>query len=483
MSENYNADTDWTGRPAVPLFGRREILTPVEFITRENLPEILNIAIAIHMENAAAIDYLYRYVRGEQPILFRKKKVRPEINNKVCENHASAIAQFVASYFLGEPITYTRRGEREQASAAIAQLNDYMYFEDKATHDNELANWMSVCGVGYRMVLPDRLSGDRDDYAPFELDTLDPRCAFVVYHSGFGHRRMMGVHVVFPTDDAIPVTPIYCGYTATHYFEYRNGDILKWEPHMLGDVPIFEYRLNPERMGSFEAAIPMLDAINKVTSNRVDGLEQYVQAFLKFKNCDIDDSDVAKLGQLGAIKIKSTEGMDCDVDTVTHELNQSQTQTLVDYLYDQVLVICGVPTTKKGGTSTSDTGAATYLRDGWAQTEMRARGTEALFKKSEREFLRLVLNIIKRLDGFDLNLSEVECKFTRRQNDNLLTKTQSLLHMLEAGLAPEVAIATCGLFNDPMDVTAQSTEYLRKWDYIPMDIETPNADTHGGENE
>lgn len=46
--------------------------------------------------------------------------------------------------------------------------------------------------------------------------------------------------------------------------------------------------------------------------------------------------------------------------------------------------------------------------------------------------------------------------------------------MLEAGLNPEVAVATCGLFNDPMDVVAQSREYLRKWDYKePQEADPP----------
>lgn len=51
--------------------------------------------------------------------------------------------------------------------------------------------------------------------------------------------------------------------------------------------------------------------------------------------------------------------------------------------------------------------------------------------------------------------------------------------MLEAGLNPEVAIATCGLFNDPMDVTAQSKEYLRKWEHrepVPQDTEPTEDD-------
>lgn len=451
------------------LFGRKEILTAVDEITKDNLMEVLNKALAIHSFNASQIDYLYRYMRGQQPILFRKKKVRPEICNKIVENHASEIALFTSGYFLGEPVTYVRRGEREGSSEAITVLNDYMFCEDKSSHDKEMSTWMATCGLGYRMALPDRDEEDEDG-SPFELDTPDPRTTFVVYHSGFGHKRMMGVRIIYREPSPGVLNRMYCGYTKTHYFEVVDGALKVWKPHRLNDIPIFEYRLNQARMGSFEPAIPLLDAINNIMSNRVDGLEQFVQSFLKFKNCELDENGVKMINKLGAIFIKSVEGLDSDVDLVSQELNQEQTQTLVDYLYDQVLVICGMPTTTKGGTSTSDTGQAVFLRDGWSQCEARAKDTELLFKRSEKEFLKLVLHIIRENKDFDLKLSEIECKFTRRQHDNLANKTSALLAMLQAGLAPEVAIATSGLFNDPMDVTEQSREYLRKWEYKPLEL-------------
>ena len=449
------------------LFGRQEILTAVDEITKDNLLDVLHKALGVHAFNASQIDYLYRYMRGQQPILQRKKNVRPEICNKIVENHAAEITQFTSGYFMGEPVTYVRRGEREAASAQISRLNDYMFFEDKASEDKDLATWMAICGVGFRMVLPDKRE-DADE-SPFEIDTPDPRTTFVVYHSGFGHRRMMGVRIIYREKQVGVFDRLCCGYTKTHYFEVLNGALTKWQPHILGDIPIYEYRLNMSRMGSFEAAVPLLDAINNIMSNRVDGLEQFVQSFLKFKNCEIEDKDVSKIGKLGAIFIKSADGMDSDVDLVSQELNQEQTQTLVDYLYDQVLVICGMPTSTKGGKSTSDTGQAVFLRDGWSQCEARARDTELLFKKSEKQFLKMVLHIIQQTQDFDLSLAEVDCKFTRRQHDNLQSKTQALLAMLNAGLAPEVAIATSGLFNDPMDVTQQSAEYLKKWEPVQME--------------
>ena len=453
------------------LHGRREILTPVDSITQANVVKVLAEALAVHQQNSQEIDYLYRYVRGDQPILKRKKTVRPKINNKVCENHAVEIANFVAGYFMGEPVVYVRRGDTQSASEEVQTLNDYMFYEDKASHDKDMATWMSIGGVGYRMVLPDRYASEEDD-SPFELDTPDPRFTFVVYHSGFGHRRMMGVRQVFRKKDEDNIEMVCCGYTATHYFEVKDGQLLKWEPHVLGDIPIFEYRLNMYRMGSFEPAIPLLDAINAVASNRLDGLESFVQSFLKFKNCEVDQEAIKQLEALGAIMIKSTDGVDGDVEILSQELNQTQTQTLVDYLYDQVLAICGLPITKGGSGSVDATGQAILLRDGWQQTETRARDTELLFKRSEKQFLRLVLRIVRETRDISLSLSEVECKFTRRQHDNLLAKTQSLLQMLQAGLHPEVAVATCGLFNDPMDVVAQSKDYLRKWEYIDEEPES-----------
>lgn len=445
------------------LFGRREILTPVDEITKENVVEVLNKAIAVHSMNHAEIDYLYRYMKGDQPILSRKKNVRPEICNKIVENHAAEIVLFTSGYFLGEPVTYVRRGERDSASADIGKLNTYMFFEDKASHDKDMATWMSICGVGYRMILPDRDVEDYTDEAPFEIDTPDPRYTFVVYNSGFGHRRVMGVRQILKGESDIDLKVVNCGYTPTHYFEVEDGVLKKWESHSLGDIPIFEYRLNMTRTGAFEPAIPLLDTMNTIISNRVDGIEQFIQSFLKFTNCDIETEQIEEFRKQGAIVLKSAQGINADVNLVSQELNQTQVQTLVDYIYDQILVICGMPTTTKGGASTSDTGAAVFLRDGWSQCEARAKDTELLFKKAEKQFLKLALNIIRGVEDFSLMLSEVDCKFTRRQHDALLTKTESLNQMLQAGLEPTVAIAASGLFNDPEDIAMQSREYLEKW--------------------
>jgi len=52
-------------------------------------------------------------------------------------------------------------------------------------------------------------------------------------------------------------------------------------------------------MDSFEAVLPLLDALNTVISNRIDGIEQFVQSFMKFVNCDIDEETFKALKEMG----------------------------------------------------------------------------------------------------------------------------------------------------------------------------------------
>ena len=80
------------------LFGRRRIETSVDRITEENVIDVLQSAWQTQSLNKQEIEYLIAYERGEQPILNRVKKVRPEINNKVVENHASEIVTFYRGY-------------------------------------------------------------------------------------------------------------------------------------------------------------------------------------------------------------------------------------------------------------------------------------------------------------------------------------------------------------------------------------------------
>lgn len=261
--------------------GRRIIKTSVTEITDENVVDVLRKALATHELNRSEIDYLWKYYRGDQPIRNRVKDVRPEICNKITENRANEIVSFKVGYLCGEPIQYVSRNGGEEIVKQINTLNEYMFAEDKAAQDQELVEWQMICGTAYRLVLPDE-PGEEDE-APFELYTLDPRDTFVVYSNEIGNKPLMAVKYSKDDNEIFH----YSIYTENRYY-LVDGDILvESKPHALDMIPIIEYPGNNARLGSFEIVLPLLDAINNVESNRMDGMEQLVQAFIKFINCDI----------------------------------------------------------------------------------------------------------------------------------------------------------------------------------------------------
>ena len=451
------------------MYGRRVLLTDVDEITSENVVDVLKKAMADHELNRSEIEYLWKYYKGYQPILNRTKTVRPEICNKIVENRANEIVSFKTGYLCGEPIQYVGRSNDKAVTDGIVRLNEYMFLVDKPALDQDVVEWGHIGGTANRMVLANDAYTTDSDEAPFEIYTLDPRDSFVVYSTDVKRRRMMGVK--YNTDEYGQKT--YSVYTDSMCFTIEGDMVTDSTPHALGTVPIFEYPANNARLGAFEIVLPLLDAINNIESNRMDGIEQFVQAFVKFINCDITQEDFEALKDLGAIKVKSADGQQADVDIVTNELNQQQTQTLKDDAYQAVLTICGMPN-RNGGSSTSDTGAAVVLRDGWSLAESRAKDSETMFKRSEKEMLKLILKLCSGLADLNLRLKDIDMKFTRRNYDNIQSKSQVLVSMLQQPkIHPLLAFTHCGLFSDPESAYTMSdayyTEQMEKWEPVEVD--------------
>lgn len=462
-------------------FGRRKILSDETAVTSKNVISIVSAALETHLENSSEIDWLYNYYKGRQPILDRQKTVRPEICNKVVENRANEIVSFKAGYLCGEPIQYISRGSTEKTTADVGKLNDFMVLCEKETLDAQLVEWMYICGTGYRMVLPNRsnIIGQiiptllnrgtefSEDEAPFRLFTLDPRFCFVVYHSGLGEPPLCAVKYIVRQDGAV----VFSVYSADRYFEFEaaslaggslNGSTPKETKRVLGYVPIIEYPLNNSRQGAFEIVTDILDAINKVQSNRLDGIEQFVQSLIVLYNAEISDENAKSLRETGLIKLKNFGENKADIKEIAQQLDQQQTQTLIDYMYQSVLDIVGMPN-RNGGSSTSDTGQAVVYRDGWSTAETRAKQDEAMFKLSEHMLLRIVLRIMRDTVGTSLKLSDVDVKFTRRNYENIQSKAQVLVSMLNCEkVHPQLAFSHCGMFSDPESAYLLSKTYYDK---------------------
>lgn len=424
--------------------GRTPILTEVTEITEENLLRVLRTAISTYQKNANESQWLYDYYKGKQPIIYRQKTERPEIMNIVVENRAYEIVTFKTGRFLYKNIQYTNRSE--DSVKEVDELNRMMYAEGKAGKDRVLVDWFHIAGQSFRLVVS---SSDAD--APFHIYSVDPRRAFVVYADTVEQTPLLGVYVTIYEDERQLKHTRYTCYTKDMVYSVENDEIVDRSPHMLGDVPLVEYPANFARLGCFEVVISLLNAINNAQSNRLDGVEQFIQALLVFKGLALKNGDVSKLRQEGAICLPPGT----DLDYLTKELNQSQVQTLVDDLYQAVLTICGMPN-RNGGSSTSDNKGAVVLRDGWSAAATAVKETKQYFEAAERRMLGMVLkafNVYRdAMDGerTPLTIGDIDIHFDEGEYENTLEKAQVLQMLLNNDwVHPRFAYEVCNLTTDP----------------------------------
>lgn len=437
------------------VYGRLVIYTFVDKVDASNIVDEVAKAMPRHNFNAAAIAYLDRYYRGDQPILYRTKTVRPEVNNKVVENHAYEFVESNVADLYGEPVQYAlHSSDSESLTDEINALNTYMRSEDKSAIDIERGRWAAICGTSYLYVGGENRSPKDFDEAPFYLKVENPMRTFVVYYA----------------DDETPafscqmrrdeVGTYYFVWTNKEWFKIRNAKIIASGINGRRYIPVIEYPLNERRLSVIEMTIGLTDAMNKMTSDRLNGVEQFVQAFMLFKNCDIDKDTFLEMVGLGAVAVKDTaSGKAADVKIMAEQLDQSQTQVSKDDLYQQALLVQGKPGRQEN--SGGDTGQAVVLRNGYYDEDKRAELRIPYFVKSERMMLRVVLQMLKVDRDFTLKLSDIDIKPKRSKLENMLVKAQVAKILHDMGYDDGEITKLINLWPDPANVYALSRKRMQ----------------------
>ena len=482
-----------TGRSPVisnDMFGRLDIYSTFDEITEENVKTELNSALVYHIKNMLQEEFLYWYTRGVQPILHRSKDIREDILNIVQVNTAAEIVDFKNGYFLTQPCSYVSR--RKGVQTKLKKLNEYLYRSGKLEVDNKVADWFHRVGKGVAFITP-----NEDKEAPFKAYALDPRSAFVVYSLKPGNEPVMGVNYVvadgkakfdvFTKDYVFHLSGVQTGKTVTyeksHDYMTTATTLDSVEPNVLGEIPIIEYRYNSVNTSAFELAIPLLDEISNLTSNACDGVEQFIQSLAIAVNCEFpEDTTITDIRKAGMIALRSIGENKADFKVLTEQLDQTQTKTLVDSIYDEVLRICAMPSRSNGSSTYDTTGAAVLANFGWYQADAAARNTEDLFKESNRQFDRIIVEILKRKGLLDIDINDFELNFVRNETANVQSKAQAFQTLMAAGLHPELAAAKSGISSDPVKDMKMSEKWLEMIWGSPEKV-VKAEQTNGGQGE
>lgn len=434
-------------------YGRSIIYTNQNRIDESNIVKELNNALAYHTQNATEIEYLDRYYRGDQPILYRKKEVRPEVNNRVVMNLAYELVERKTAEMVAEPIQFVLRGTDEKKAEEISQLNIILETENKHDTDIDICRWRSICGTAYRFIGKNE-NKETMDISDFDISCENPMNTFVVY---FGNNKPAFSCQIRENEDG---GNIYHCFTDRQFFIIQGGKIINSGINGNGAIPVIEYPNNARRISDIEITIQLTDAINTLQSDRINGIEQFVSSWIKFVNCEIDKETFHAMRQEGALVVKSNNGENkADVDVMSQELNQTEGQVVFSDLFEKFLSIQGL-SDRQSKNSGGDSGNAVSMRNGFTEASLRVAICEPVFKKSERMSLRIILNRLSTSKKFTLTVGDVDIHINHNRTDNILTKSESLKMLLDSGIDYKIAIKTVDLFSDPEQVASESKKRM-----------------------
>ena len=445
-------------------YGRKIAYADVEKIDESNVVSVVGSCIGVFNSNKRIFKYLWDYKNGDQPIRYRKKVVRDDVNNPIVENHAWEVVRFKNGQTNGEPIQCVCTSKDEAKNEGVDRFNDYCRVAGKHTKDISSGEWTHATGTGFKAA--QRKAGKK---IPFGIAVPTPINTFIIY-SRQTEEPLLAVQEL---RDENGEWYKLC-FSETHEYRIKNGSLLtlstkedgtevKSKLHAFGGIPIVEYPNNQSRISDIEIVMDLLDAINNMQSNRMDAVEQFVQSWVKFVNCEVDEDAFKAMKEMGALVVKSNNGAEnkADVDIMSQELNQTESQVAKDDLWNNALSILAIP--NKQGNTGGDTQGAVELRNGWDFSKQAAKLHDPYTVDAERRLNRVLLNIIRQEKGDNecpFDEMDYDVQISHSPTDNMQTKTQVLQMLLSCGIHPLVAIKVCGLWTDAEKVFLLSKPYL-----------------------
>ena len=433
-------------------YGRKIAYTNVSQITPDNIVAVVGSCIGCFNYNKTVIEYLWNYYKGDQPVHYREKTANEDINNRVSENHAYELVQFKVGQTYGEPIQFISRRDDDAINKAVDELNDYMADANKQEKDIKAGEWQSATGTSFKAI---QFTGDKE--LPFRIVAPNPINTFVIYNESTEEPMLAVQELKDDTGEHYKLC-----YTKSHECKLKNGKVLDWKLHGFGDIPIVEYPNNHERLSDIELVIDLLDAINNMQSNRMDSIQQFVEYWVKFVNCEIDKKTFEEMKLSHALTVKSNnKDNKADVEIMTQELNQSESQVAKKDLWDNALAILAIP--NKEGNTGGDTQGAVELRNGWDFSKTRTKLKDPVVKSAEKRIAKVVLNVIrvKGKEELKIGIRDFDVQINHSPTDNLVVKCQALQYLLQCGIHPLVAIKTVGLWGDAEKTFLESQPYLK----------------------
>lgn len=327
-----------------------------------------------HLPRLRYLDAAYETRFG---IFGRAKKPDYKPDNRLAADMAYDITETFEGYFIGIPVDVKIADEAKQG-----YLQDYMRRNHQEDADAELSKMASKFGHAYEMFYQD------DEGRPRSV-ALSPLTSFMLYDDSVLKRKLAFVRYAY--DEEGRVRGSFSDAENVYPFDDAAGTLAIGEPqeHYFGAVPAVCFMQNTERRGLYEGVLNLIEAYNRVLSEKANDVEYFSDAYMVVEGTELPDDFKKDLREYKLINLYNTNGDPVKVYFLQKPDADGAQENLVSRLEMLIFKMAMVPDITDESFSTA---SGTALKMRLMPMSNLARNKERKFVLGIQERLRLLAN-------------------------------------------------------------------------------------------
>jgi len=363
--------------------------------------------------------------------------VNDRFNNRVTTNFVKKFIKEEVSYSVGNDITYISRSSDENILKTI-QYNLEHWKED---HESILAKNMLIYSVTYELYYIDK-------QAQFCSRVISPRHGFA-YTDDCGNVTFF-LHVFRQTFDEKMYIDIYTDTEIIHCDEVFT-EISDRQPHPFGCVPVGIAELSDEGWLDtvYHDIKTLQDAYETNLSDISQEITEFRNAYLAFKNAQVDETDLPKMRKKGIIQFKGDGDASWLVKNINDTFIQNTLITLEELMYK---ISAHINTNEKVASNTS----SLALRAKLIALEQKCKLNEKALGNCVKTRLCMLFCYLNSLKSTNYDYKDIKIKFTPCIPSDDLINAQ-VVAQLGSKLSTETALSLFSFVDNPKEEVKKVT--------------------------
>lgn len=264
---------------------------------------------------------MYQYYKGDTDAIRKYLFITERSNLKINSNYIKKFIKEEVAYTLGNDITYESRNENENI------VNDIEYYTAHwdELHDTDVMKYLLIFTQVYELYYI-------DDNADFCSKIIKPTEGYAYYDKPSG-KVLFFIHA-FKNDFETTVTyiDVYTGDYIYHY-DGKFNEIADPTPNIFGEVPVTIGKLTEEGYDDslYKDMKGLQDAFETNLSDIGNEISDFRNAYLLFKNAQVDKEKIPEMKKLGVIQFPDSGG---DAAWLIKNINDTFIQNTLDRYED-----------------------------------------------------------------------------------------------------------------------------------------------------